>query len=118
MERLEGQTLKHRIDVGAGLVTAPGRPRGAPLRTDALLDLAIQIGDPLDAAHQKGIIHSDIKPANVFVTSRGQAKILDFRPGEAVWERGRLARRYGAAWQESRQLATPFNSSVWMLEGF
>jgi non-specific serine/threonine protein kinase len=70
MELLEGQTLKERSGVGAqGL---------APLPVDTLLDLTIQISDGLDAAHQKGIVHRDIKPVNIFVTNGGQAKILDF----------------------------------------
>jgi serine/threonine protein kinase/Tol biopolymer transport system component len=81
MELLEGQTLRQRIEAGASLVPAPpGRERlqGAPLRIDTLLDMAIQIADALEAAHANGIIHCDIKPANIFVTTRGQAKILDF----------------------------------------
>ena len=70
MPLLEGQTLRERIGAES--------PQGNHLPASELLDLAIQITRGLEAAHQKGIIHRDIKPANIFITYRGEAKILDF----------------------------------------
>jgi eukaryotic-like serine/threonine-protein kinase len=71
MELLEGESLKQRIGRG-------------PIPTDEILDFSIQTSDALEAAHATEIVHRDIKPANLFITRRGQAKILDFGLAKAV----------------------------------
>jgi TolB-like protein/Tfp pilus assembly protein PilF len=92
MELLEGQTLQHRI-------------AGRPLDSELFFDLASQITSALEAAHAKGIVHRDIKPANVFVTTLGQAKVLDFGLAKLAYDGPEASNE--PTLSEDRHLTTP-----------
>lgn len=90
MELLEGRTLGEHIG-------------GNPLRIQEVTDLGIQIAEALDAAHGRGIVHRDIKPGNIFITSRGTAKILDFGVAKLITEGSALDSSSGVSAPEKLQ---------------
>ena len=94
MELLQGKTLKHYLE-------------NRPLKVEEVLDLAIQIADALDAAHSSGIVHRDIKPANIFVTSRGQVKVLDFGLAKLAPQNRSSSNSSGITLVDERHLTSP-----------
>src|SRR6202049_3551218 len=84
MELLEGHTLKHMIT-------------GKALPSPQILEITLQIADALEAAHESGIVHRDLKPANIFLTKRGQAKVLDFGLTKLVPTSRQIAEDVGAS---------------------
>ncbi len=94
MQYLEGQTLKHHI-------------QGRSIPTDEILDLGIQIADALDAAHSKGIVHRDLKPGNLFITERGDAKVLDFGLAKLTQEQTEVDSKMPTAQVQEEMLTSP-----------